>query len=318
MAARRKPKPAPEPLPGIRFSSSGCTPLDLALGGGWALGRVANLVGDRSSGKTLLAIEAATNFGLAHPAGSIWYRETEHAFDEHYARSLGMPFERVELGHLDTVEDLYDDLGKVIDKAPKPAIYILDSLDALSDIHEQERGFRSATYGTDKAAALSELFRRQVSPMAKAGVTLMIVSQVRSRIGGLPYGKNWVRAGGRALDFYASQVLYLTQKSLVKREVQGIERVTGIAVRARMEKNKVSMPFREAEFEIVFGYGVDDNKAMVAFLDQNKALNGDQPKLLLKALRAEGAEELRGQVRARVVQRWAEIETAFLPTARKY
>lgn len=314
MAKRAKLKPEP---PTITFSGSGCAVLDLALGGGWAENRISNLIGDRSSGKTLLAIEACANFKLAHEHGTIWYRESEHSFDEHYARSLGLPVERISVEHLDTVEAFYDDLSTVIEKAPKPALYIIDSLDALGDIKEQERGFRDATYGTDKAAALSELFRRRVGDMAKSGVTLMIVSQTRSRIGGT-YGKQWVRAGGRALDFYASQIVYLTQKSLVKREVQGIERVTGIAVRARLEKNKVSLPFRECEFEITFGYGVDDNKAMVAFLDDNKALNGDKPKDLLKELRKPENAELRAAVRARVVSRWSAIETSFLPTGRKY
>jgi recombination protein RecA len=318
VAKRSKPKPEPVEPDSLSFTGSGCTVLDRALGGGWALGRISNVVGDRSSGKTLLAIEACANFGIAHPGGSIWYRESEHSFDEHYARSLGLPVERIKLDHLDTVEDFYDDLSRVIDEAPKPVLYIVDSLDALGDIAEKERDFRSATYGTDKAAALSELFRRRVGDMAKANVTLMIVSQTRSRIGG--YGKAWVRAGGKALDFYASQVVHLTQTSLVRREVKGIERITGITVKARLEKNKVSLPFRECEFEITFGYGVDDHKACVAFLDAHAALNDEKPAALLKALRSDAAAavELRAAVRQRVTDKWNEIETSFLPTSRKY
>lgn len=311
-------EPAPHEPPTIRFAGSGCTVLDQALGGGWALGRISNIVGDRSTGKTLIAIEAATNFGIQHPQGSIWYRETEHAFDEHYATSLGMPMERVRLDHLDTVEALFDDLGQVIETAPKPAFYVLDSLDALGDIHEQARDFRSATYGTDKAAALSELFRRRGGTMAKAGVTLMIVSQTRARIGGLPYGKQWVRAGGRALDFYASQILYLQQTGMVTREAQGEERVTGIKVKAKLEKNKVSAPFREAEFEITFGYGIDDFKASVVWLDKHKGLDGEKPAALLKQMREPGNEGLRELIKARVAARWSEIETSFLPAERKY
>jgi recombination protein RecA len=314
MVRREKLKAAPAP-PSIRFCGSGCTVLDQALGGGWAEGRISNVIGDRSTGKTLVAMEAMTNFGLAHPTGSLHYRESEHAFDEHYARALGMPFERVSLAHLDTVEAFYDDLSKVVDKAKKPAFYVLDSLDALGDVHEQERGFRAATYGTDKAAALSELFRRRVGDMANADVTLMIVSQIRSRIGG--YGKEWVRAGGRALDFYASQIVFLRQTGMVTREVKGVKRVTGITVRARLEKNKIGLPFREAEFELIFGYGMDDWKACVAYLDHTKALNGDKPQALLKALR-DGDPELRARTRERVAARWAEIETSFLPTSRKY
>jgi recombination protein RecA len=291
--------PAP---PSVRFCRSGGTTLDLALGGGWAEGRISNIIGDRSTGKTLLAMEAATNFAHAHPKGSLHYRESEHAFDEHYARSLGMPLDRVDLKH---------------DKAIKPVFYAVDSLDALGDIKERERGFRAATYGTDKAAALSELFRRRVGDLAANDVTLMIISQIRSNISG--YGKGWVRAGGRALDFYASQIVFLKQTGLVSREVQKVKRVTGVVVNARMEKNKVGMPFREADFEIVFGYGIDDNKAMVAYLDkQGGDLHDMKPAALLQAMRQPENGELREQVRGWVAERWNAIETSFLPTSRKY
>lgn len=308
-------KEPPEP-PSILFCRSGCTTFDLILGGGWAEGRISNVIGDRSTGKTLLAMEAVTNFARSHAKGSIHYRESEHAFDEPYARSLGMPLDRVDLKHLDTVEDFYDDLSTVIDKAPKPAIYVVDSLDALGDVNERKREFRASTYGTDKAAALSELFRRRVGDLASAGVTLMIISQIRSNISG--YGKGWVRAGGRALDFYASQIVFLKQIGTVKREVQGVSRVTGVVVSARMEKNKVGMPFREAEFELVFGYGIDDNKAIVAFLDKHGLLGSDKPASLLKALRDPEREELREEMRQRVAERWASIETSFLPVHPKY
>lgn len=312
---RAKLNVQPEP-PALQFCGSGCTLFDLALGGGWAEGRISNIIGDRSTGKTLLAMEAATNFAMRHAKGSINYRESEHAFDEPYARSLGMPLDRVDLKHLDTVEDFYDDLSKVIDKAPKPAFYVVDSLDALGDVKERERGFRAATYGTDKAAALSELFRRRVGDMAEAGVTLMIISQIRSNISG--YGKDWVRAGGRALDFYSSQNVFLKQTGRVERQVLGTKRVTGITVRARLEKNKVGLPFREADFEIVFGYGIDDNKAIVAYLDQNKLLGNDKAAALLSAMRQPGMDQLRAELRARVAEHWAKVETSFLPVNRKY
>ena len=105
------------PKTDVAFVSSGCHLLNLALGGGWAENRIANIVGDKSSGKTLLAIEACSNFAIKHKKGKIRYRECEAAFSNDYARAIGMPVERVDFGAdpIDTVEDLFEDLTKVIE-----------------------------------------------------------------------------------------------------------------------------------------------------------------------------------------------------------
>ena len=138
----------PEEGPPSGFIPSGCALLDCVLGGGWALGRVSNVVGDKSVGKTLLAIEACANFARRFPNGSMWYRESEAAFDEKYATRLGLPLGRVDFGpegvgtEWETVEDVIDDLGKKVDRAREtgePGLYIVDTLDALSDRAEQNR-----------------------------------------------------------------------------------------------------------------------------------------------------------------------------------
>src|SRR3990172_1731587 len=133
----------------IDFISSGCAVLDCVLGGGWPLGRVVNIVGDKSTGKTLLAIEAAANCAATFTKGRIWYREAEAAFDRNYAAALGMPLARVSFGdaRLRTVEDLFEDLAGAIKslgvKGP-PGLYIVDSLDALSDRAELDRDMGEA------------------------------------------------------------------------------------------------------------------------------------------------------------------------------
>jgi len=83
---------------GLRFIPSGCVLLDCVLGGGWPLGRIVNVVGDKAVGKTLLAIEAAANFVTVYPKGHIWYRQAEADFDEHYARRLGLPVDKIDFG----------------------------------------------------------------------------------------------------------------------------------------------------------------------------------------------------------------------------
>lgn len=315
------------PKAGLSFIGSGCKTLDLALGGGWAEGRIFNIVGDKSTGKTLLCIEAAANFARKYPEGIIRYAECEAAFDPEYAGALGMPVERVDFGKaFETVEDLFEELTKLTTEPKQPVLYFCDSLDALSDRAEMDRDIDEGTYGAEKAKKMSQLFRRLVQKMAVAKLTLGIVSQVRSKIGMTFGGRTTSRSGGRALDFYASQVLYLAQTGTTKKTVGGITRKTGIEILAKMDKNKVGLPYREASFEIAFGYGIDDIAACLNWLDTAGHLNdvGVAKKDIKKATKdimklddaAFKAEVDR--IHAATEKRWYEIEQSFMPTRRKY
>lgn len=289
----------------LQVFSTGCKPLDLALGGGWAEARISNIVGDKSTGKTLLCIEGATNFAIKYPRGRIRYRECEAAFDPQYAAALGMPVDRVDFGDpLDTVEDLFEDMTKVVTKASNPELYIVDSLDALSDRAELEREMDKGTFGAQKAKNLSQLFRRLVRELSRKQVTVMIVSQVRSKIG-ISFGRDTTRSGGRALDFYASQVIYLAKLKTLVRTTHNSKRPTGIRLKAKVDKLKVGgFPFREAEFNIKFGYGIDDEEACESYLRNSKVrFKEDLPV---------------GQLHRMVEQHWMEVETSLLPVRPKY
>lgn len=319
-----------EPKP-LDFIPSGCRLLDLALGGGWARRRIANILGDKSSGKTLLATEAMTNFARVFPNGDIKYRETEWAWDGPYAAALGLPLDRVDFGRgdhnpetaprLETVEDLFDDLSDVAHRAgEEPTLYVVDSLDALSDIEELERAIDKGTYGARKPKILSETFRRLTGELASKDVTLILISQVRQNLNKLSFGKKFVRSGGKALDFYCSQVLMLAQIKLLKRAVGKITRPVGITVLAKLDKNKVGMPFREAQVNIMFGYGMDDHKASCDWLNKNfgpKAFGSMKPDVALKALR-DGNEEVAKLIEHELTTRWYEVEKSFLPKQGKY
>lgn len=296
------------PKSGIEFIPTGCKILDLALGGGWAEGRVGNVVGDKSTGKTLLMIEAAANFAKKHPTGVIKYREAEAAFDQDYAGALGMPLDRVDFGEkqLATVEDFFEDLQLTVEEArktKKPHLYILDSLDALSDREELDRDIDKGSFGASKAKKMSELFRRNVRDVEEVGVTLLIVSQIRDNMNAMAFGKKTTRSGGRALDFYASQVLFLAQIKRVTKTVKKVTRPVGIVVKAKLEKNKVGLPFREAQFQITFGYGIEDELACEDWL---KEVASPIPEGNLKVLHKA------------VEKRWYEIEQSFLPKRKKY
>jgi recombination protein RecA len=289
----------PDPDEMVQFFRSGSTLLDLALGGGWAERRVINVVGDTSTGKTLLMIEAAANFTRKYADGRVRYRETEQAFDKRYAAALGMPLDHVDFGEpVDTVEDIYEELEYRTQHAEHPELFIIDSLDALSTRAERRRGIDEASYGGDKAKKMSELFRRINGSMARRNITFMIVSQVRDKIGAR-FGRKTTRSGGRALDFYASQIVYLAQIKRLVTTRKSIKRVTGVRIKAKIDKNKVGTAYLEAEFPIRFGYGIDDTQACKEWLASIKCKE-------------------RGDLQALVGQQWNKIEESFKPKEKKY
>lgn len=314
----------------VSFTSSGSFLLDLVLGGGWAQGRIANIVGDRSSGKTLLAIEAAINYARLSSPNNVRYAEAEAAFDIQYATRLGFPTGIQMTGEREirTVEQFAADLLVFLEKrrATTPSLYILDSLDALSDESELERDLGDATYGTARAKLLSEFFRKHVGDIGAKNCTLFVISQIRDKIG-VTFGETKTRSGGRALDFYASQIVWLAETGKIKRTIRGVERVVGLHVQARTKKNKVGMAFREAELDIIFNYGVDDEVSMFNWLKKNKA--GDLLPMDMTQARRDiddarescdrvALAQIRAVLRTAVQTRWREVEESLAPTMSKY
>lgn len=257
------------PQSALDFIPSGCRLLDCVLGGGWALTRISNVVGDFSTGKTLLAIEATANFARKYPKGRIRYAEAEAAFDQSYAASIGMPIDRVEFTDEDflTITDFYNDLTKFLSQlGGEPGLYILDSLDAMSSVAEQEKDFGKGDYGT-KAKDMGKLLKDCVKFIKKSNAHLMIISQERDNIG-VMFGKKSTRSGGRALDFYASQVLWLAKKKTIEQTVNKLKRAVGLEIKAKVEKNKISVPLGVIDFNIRFSFGVDDFTSCLDWLEE--------------------------------------------------
>jgi hypothetical protein len=156
-------------------------------------------------------------------------------------------------------------------------------------------------------------------------MAIIIVSQVRDKIG-FVVGEKHRRSGGKALDFYATHILWLAHLKTLVRTIGGEKRPTGILVRANCKKNKVSLPFRKCEFPIRFGYGVDDVEASVEWLVEQRMNDKlgikvkekddflDDIAELAPAEYAKRAE----QIRAALMQGWAELEEQFKPTRQKY
>lgn len=314
----------------IKFVSTGCALLDCALGGGIAVGRTANIVGDKSTAKTGTATEVMINFAQEFQAGRIAYRETEAAWDDSYAEAMGLPLDRIDFGDREnpiiTVEDFYIDFEAFCDaQKGEPGLYILDSFDALSDDAEMARDIDKGSFGAAKAKKMSEMFRKLTRKQEKSNVLLFIVSQVRDNIGAM-FGEKHKRSGGKALDFYASQVFWLAHIKILKRTINKVERPYGIEILAKVKKNKVGMPFREAQFTFEFGFGINDLLASVTWLNQVDRLDAidlkkGEFKEYVKEISSMPTDEYRLE-RARatiaVKQVWSEIETTFLPKRQKY
>lgn len=347
----------------IKFTSTGCCLFDEALGGGPALGRGINIVGDKSSGKTLIAMEIMAQTLLRYPGAWARYAESEAAWDEDYARALGMPVDKIELNQggerIETVEQLYDDMERCLDahKGAPCGVYVVDSLDALSDDAEMEAGFNQASYGGAKPKAIGQLFRRLVGRFEEQNVLLVVISQLRDKLN-VTFGETKTRSGGRALDFYMTHIVWLAEIEKLKRTIGGVDRIVGIQVEAYVKKNKVGLAFRRARYPVLFGYGIDDLMASAAWLveikrekllyplgmkrgeaavkvprrvpkkaDVGKVQSEEEPaelrpyKDVVNDVRNEGgdrARKLREQLTALVRQEWARVETTFLPQAKKY
>jgi recombination protein RecA len=311
---------------------TGCTMLDCIIGGGWPVGRMSNLVGNKSSGKTLLAIEAATNFMEKYPSGRVIYFEAESAFDSEYAASLGLPLESVAFPAVNTVEDVFEAMQPLYEEEI-PTFVVIDSLDSLSDEAEADRDIRAGTYGATKQKKLSELFRRDVRKMTKSNVTLLIVSQIRDNIG-VSFGEKHTRSGGKSIDFYASTIVWLAHIGKIKRTIRGNDRTVGVKVKATVKKNKVAAPFREAEYELYFGYGTEELTSCAKWLKQTlkdsevKVLDEKLPgDLSLKSLcTGFTAYDLDGEsyaaamdiVRPFTIEYWKAVEDTFAPKRKKY
>src|SRR5205085_2167318 len=162
---------------------------------------------------------------------------------------LGMPLDDVDFGHIEdqdnpvrTIEDLYEELEYRVAHSKSPELMVIDSLDSFSTRAEMARKIDEGSYGTEKAKQMSALFRRINSAMSEKDITMMIISQIRDKIGVL-YGRKWGTSGGKALGFYTTQRLVLKETGKVERTHRGIKRTIGIDIEAYVDKNKAGAAY---------------------------------------------------------------------------
>lgn len=306
--------------------SSGSTLLDLVNGGGWACGRVINVVGHESTGKTQLAIEAIAGYRRKFPDAPVRLCDAENAFDVGYAKVLGFPSDVKPWQDCVTVEAFTRDVYRFAKDLPDGghALYVLDSLDSFSDEAEMALAEDKQSYGTGKPKEMSKFFAKRIALLKQKGVTLMVISQLRDNIG-VRFGRKYKRSGGKALAFYSSQVVWLLHLKRIVRTVRGVKRPIGILVQADNEKNKVGTPFMHCTYPIMFHFGVDDVMSMLMWLLEIKECSvvGGQAaakKLLAKCPTMEHDKwhALRKKLRKAVRKLWRALDVDFRPNRRKY
>lgn len=268
------------------YASTGCTVLDLSIAnkfpGGVPIGRITHIFGAESTAKTVLGMTILGS--IQRQKGVAFFADVENTFDPEWAELFGLNCEDKDAWRLgfwedkkseylrqpSTVEEFFDEYvaSIVALEDDRAKVVVIDSLSAMPSAVEIKDELVKGTYGATRAKAMSSGFRKYMSSIAQANLSLVFINQARDNVGVI-FGPKEVVSGGRALNFYSSVVIHLLSGEKIK---NAREQDIGVWLNFRIDKNKVGPPYRSGKFAIIWEYGLDNVLTNLAYLKDCQAI----------------------------------------------
>jgi len=255
------------------FVSTGSTMLDLAISnkpdGGIAVGRITELNGLESSGKSLLGAHMLAE--TQKKGGVAVYIDTETAVSTEFLSSIGVDVESMLYLHLETVEDIFSAIEEITAKVRESdkdrlVTILVDSLAAASTKIEMDAEFDKDGYATSKAIIISKAMRKITQMIGRQRIALVFTNQLRQKLG-VMFGDPWTTSGGKALPFHASTRIRLKNTGQIKDKKNN---TIGMKMRAQVIKNRLGPPMRHADFELYFETGIDDEGSWLKVMKEHR------------------------------------------------